>query len=99
MKKVYEKPQMLIENFRLTEYIASCGGELKVNLTERLKCTAQDSRLNDVVKSLENNPLVPTTVFTTGFACKKEWEDLETGDGFQVCYHTSQRYDANVFNS
>ena len=38
MKKVYEKPQVLVENFELSQYIASCA--VVVNSGDTTSCSA-----------------------------------------------------------
>ena len=50
MKKVYEKPRVLVENFEVSQYIASCA--VIVNSGDTMSCSADYEVGNDVVLKL-----------------------------------------------
>lgn len=84
---------MMIENFELTEYIASCGQ----NLTTSLDCEIHDAVWQSIFDALASDG-VNVFVGTSG-PCNADAESIDYGDGMKLCYHTSQTSTVNVFNS
>jgi len=88
MKKVYEKPIVIIENFEVSQSIAACGWDV-VNSGEPQVCGAVGDS-----KDFNNEPV---TIFQNNPICEVNESDLKDW-GFSYCYMTSQ--DAwRVFNS
>lgn len=92
MKKTYQKPAIVIENFMLTEMIASCTYSVNIQTTSNCATNLGDSTLMDAWKQLG--------LFNSG-----DCEDLvpegqlpgQGWNGEKLCYHTSQGM--NVFSS
>lgn len=89
MKKIYNKPEICIENFLLSEMIASCSFTVTASTTETCATNIDEDVLMNAWKALG--------LFSSG--CK---DSVETGDkliwaGTKLCYHTSQG--AGVFAS
>lgn len=75
MKKVYEKPLVLIENFVLSENIASCSPSFSNNMN-----------VSDLISEVQGF----TGYFTEGCAKQAEaGVDYVTPNGLKLCYHTS----------
>lgn len=77
MKKTYEKPAIMVENFMLSEYIASCDPSFSNNMN-------LDNWLNDLKGSFG--------VFNDAYQCDREptpGSDYDLGGGTKICYHTS----------
>lgn len=84
MKRIYEKPVALIENFVLSENIASCDPSFSNNMNA-------DNLISDVQGF--------TGYFTDAQSCSKLAQagvDYMTPNGQKLCYHTSS---AVVFSS
>lgn len=100
MKRVYVKPQLLIENFRLTEYIASCGkadGGINVISNFVPPCDQTNTDVDSWADSLYDHD--DGYVFAPSLECGMNASELEYGDGQKICYHSATGYDINVFNS
>lgn len=83
MKKVYVKPSVLIENFVLSENIASCSPEFSNNMN-----------VNDLISEVKG-----FTGYFSDNSCKQQAKpgvDYTTPNGLKLCYHTST---AVVFSS
>lgn len=93
MKKRYEKPQLLIENFTLTESIAGCE---EVNLVEVMHC-----KKTDPILDAEYNGHAEEGIRLFGGELDCEWSAslVENGGGWKICYHTSTSASVSVFNS
>ena len=74
MKKVYEKPQLLVENFALTQQIAKCNA-VRISSTDQM-CVFRDPDSTTQMKQLAAQGM-----FSTGcdILCK-----LQSADG--ICY-------------
>lgn len=84
MKKLYEKPAMMVENFALSENIASCDPSFSNNMN-----------VNDLIADVQGF----TGYFTSATSCTKlatEGVDYMSPSGQKLCYHTSS---AVVFSS
>lgn len=89
MKKPYQKPQLCVENFLLSEMIASCAYRITVQTTDNCATNISEDILMAGWKELG--------LFTTG--CQdvvQEGQDL-IWSGTKLCYHTSQG--TSVFSS
>lgn len=83
MKNLYEKPTVMVENFTLSENIASCDPSFSNNMA--------DSIINDVKEF--------TGYFTGDYNCANMVDpniDYMTPSGQKLCYHTSS---AVIFSS
>ncbi len=85
MKKPYQKPVIMIENFTLSDYIAACGSV--INLTAGCSNVIKDNGEAEFFMSYG------------GFndSCELKISDYE--DEFGICYHTPQDSVSVVFNS
>lgn len=84
MKKIYEKPAIMVENFMLSEYIASCDQSFSNNMD-------LDNWLNDLKGAFG--------VFNGEYQCQRKptpGADYDLGGGVMICYHTATRV---VFSS
>lgn len=94
MRKVYEKPKVLIENFTLTESIAACD---QVNVVSVLQCDKTDWKLEAAYEGyVDIDKGLP---FIDANSCELKGDQIEYGDGWKICYHTSQDSALSVFNS
>lgn len=98
MRKTYQKPMAAIENFTLTEFIASCG--TVANLTGHIGCTNTNADLEGtwIALAIESSNLFTSSID----ACRNHpgsgTVDFGMGDGMKICYHTSSEA-INIFNS
>ena len=83
MKKVYESPKMVVEQFEANEYIAACGDQ---NLVYKFKCTAGGGKSGTVYLETNGEAGLQTTGrnadrYLSGYhACGKEHEASTTDD-------------------
>lgn len=92
MKKTYQKPAIVIENFMLTEMIASCAYTVNSQTTSNCATNLGDSTLMESWKALG--------LFNSGECVDPVPEGQLPGEGSngdKLCYHTSQGM--NVFSS
>ena len=76
MKKTYVKPEVMVENFVLSDYIASCDPSFGNNMN-------LDNWINDIKGFFG--------LFTSDYACgitPDTGVDMDLG-GISLCYHTS----------
>lgn len=84
MKKVYQKPQLLIENFMVSDYIATCTD----NITFSNNTQCQDSYFSDEVAS--SLQLWATMgYFQDSSSCNQvmSLEDFVESFGGELCLH------------
>ena len=91
MKKTYQKPAIVIENFMLTEMIASCEYTVNIQTTRNCATNLDDSTLMDGWQKLG--------LFNSGCDILVPEGQLEGRgwNGDKLCYQTSQGM--NVFSS
>lgn len=92
MKKTYQKPAIVIENFMLTEMIASCAYSVNIQTTSNCATNLEDSTLMDAWKDLG--------LFNSKDCVDSVPEGQLPGQGWngdKLCYQTSQGM--NVFSS
>lgn len=83
MKKVYTKPEIAVENFFLSERIASCAGTTVTYVT-----TASCANNADIVDELHRL----LGIFADSSNCSEIPEsgvDIDFGGGLKVCLHQS----------
>lgn len=91
MKKTYQKPAIIIENFMLTEMIASCAFSVNIQTNNNCATNLEDDTLMAAWKQLG--------LFNAKDNCDdivKEGTELDWA-GAKLCYQTSQG--KNVFSS
>lgn len=84
MKNLYEKPAVMVENFMLSENIASCDPSFSNNMN-----------VEDLIADVQGF----TGYFTNEYGCMYMADsnvDYMTPNGQKLCYHTSS---AVVFSS
>lgn len=91
MKKTYQKPAIVIENFMLTEMIASCEYTVNIQTTSNCATNLDDSSLMDGWKKLGLFNSGCETIVPDGMPLGPG------GNGDKLCYQTSQGM--NVFSS
>lgn len=77
MKKSYSKPVIMVENFMLSEYIASCDPKFSNNYD-----------IDNLMQDLKGF----TGYFNDAYGCSKKASSGQTytlPDGTSLCYHTS----------
>lgn len=79
MKKLYEKPMLVVERYELTQTIANCS--IKIGFLDSA-CVKNDSSATDEMKSL-----AWSNWFTTAGGCTKTVTGGSSDDG--ICYHTN----------
>lgn len=93
MKKTYQKPAIVIENFMLTEMIASCAYSVNIQTTSNCVTNLGDSTLMEAWKKIG--------LFNNSEACKDAVPEGQLpGQGWngdKLCYQSSQGM--NVFSS
>lgn len=88
MKKPYTKPEVAIENFTLTERIASCDNATIVfDTLQGCQSNVSFSDLVDGWRFLEDRP----HAFWADYGCTDivNDEEVDFGGGNKFCYHTS----------
>lgn len=90
-KKIYQKPQVVIEEFELNEYVAGAcaeNGGIVMNLTSEFQCTKQDDYIEEEF-----------VVF--GYFDDKCMVDIKATNGDEICYYTAAGtgWGYNVFTS
>lgn len=85
MKKKYQKPGMVVENFMVSDYIASCTDILTFSNNEQ--CTGNDLSL-EMVGIIGNS--LALGYFNESGVCVETLsaEELESAFEGKVCYHT-----------
>lgn len=73
MKKEYKKPELLIENFILSDYVASCGIVIAFSAA---KCSVPDG--------MTDLNLWHKGLFNSTWECEA---DIAANDGLGICYH------------
>lgn len=91
MKKTYQKPAIVIENFMLTEMIASCAYSVNIQTTSNCATNLEDSTLMDAWKQIG--------LFNSDDKCADQVKEgmALNWNGDKLCYQSSQGM--NVFSS
>lgn len=91
MKKTYQKPAIVIENFMLTEMIASCAFSVNIQTNNNCATNLGESTLMDAWKQIG--------LFNSDDKCEDQVEEGTELNwaGDKLCYQTSQGM--NVFSS
>lgn len=90
MKKTYQKPEVCVENFLLSEMIASCDYRITAQTSSNCATNVDEDTLMNGWKALG--------LFSDG-SCTDQvgYGDELIWEGTKLCYHTSSS--TNVFSS
>lgn len=93
MKKEYEKPEILVEDYKVTDFLATSPCESKVNYADGATCHSH-FEIDDI--DIDGNPIVGYLFNSGNGSCNGGWmDDLDIYDG--ICYHGPE--DNNFFAS